>query len=119
MHAGIFCTIIRLSKAQYSWGTLVISYSLIACIIVSTRTARDRLLLKSFSQHSEETFRLSQIASGAFSGTVQGTVKAQLKDASNDMFKTLFPILNKIGAICLSICHNSFSRKKLFSNEAY
>ena len=38
------------------------------------------------------------MASGAFSGTVQVTVKAQLKElASNDIFKTLFSNLNKIG----------------------
>ena len=47
-------------------------------------------------------------------------VKTQLKElASNDTFKTLFPNLNKIGAICLSIpvmtasVERSFSQMKL------
>ena len=47
-------------------------------------------------------------------------MKRQLKEvASNDTFKTLFPNLNKIGAICLSIpvmtasVERSFSQMKL------
>ena len=63
-------------------------------------------------------YRLSQIASSAFSGTVQGTVKAQLRHmqlkelASNDTFKTLIPNLNKI---CLSIPVSTASVERNFS----
>ena len=40
----------------------------------------------------------------------KSVMKSQL--ASNDMLKTLFPNLTKIGAICLSMnpCHDSLSR---------
>ena len=51
-------------------------------------------------------------------------MKAQLKElASNDMIKTLFPNLSKIGAICLSIpvttasVERSFSQMKLIKNR--
>ena len=43
-------------------------------------------------------------------------MKAQLKElASNDMIKTLFPNLSKIGAICLSIPVTSASVERSFS----
>ena len=52
-------------------------------------------------------------------------MKAQLKEfASNDMIKTLFPNLSKIGAIYLSIpvttasVERSFSQMKLFKTPA-
>ena len=51
-------------------------------------------------------------------------MKAQLKElASNDMLKTLFPNLRKIGAICLSIpvttalVERSFSQMKLIKTR--
>ena len=51
-------------------------------------------------------------------------MKAQLKElASNDMIKTLFPNLSKIGAICLSIpvttasVERSFSQMKLIKTR--
>ena len=51
-------------------------------------------------------------------------MKAQLKElASNDMIKTLFPNLSKIGAICLSIpvttasVERSFSQMKLIGTR--
>ena len=51
-------------------------------------------------------------------------MKAQLKElASNDMLKTLFPNLRKIGAICLSIpvttasIERSFSQMKLIKTR--
>ena len=51
-------------------------------------------------------------------------MKAQLKElASNDMIKTLFPNLSKIGAICLSIpvttasVERSFSQMKLIKTH--
>ena len=51
-------------------------------------------------------------------------MKAQLKElASNDMIKTLFPNLSKIGAICLSIpvttasVERSFSQMKLIKTS--
>ena len=51
-------------------------------------------------------------------------MKAQLKElASNDMIKTLFPNLSKIGAICLSIpvttasVEGSFSQMKLIKTR--
>ena len=51
-------------------------------------------------------------------------MKAQLKElASNDMLKTLFPNLSKIGAICLSIpvttasVERSFSQMKLIKTR--
>ena len=51
-------------------------------------------------------------------------MKAQLKElASNDMIKTLFPNLSKIGAICLSIpvitasVQRSFSQMKLIKTR--
>ena len=51
-------------------------------------------------------------------------MKAQLKElASNDTFKTLFPNLNKIGAICLLIpvttasVERSFSQMKLIKTR--
>ena len=48
----------------------------------------------------------------------ENDMKAQLKElASNDMIKTLFPNLSKIGAMSLNPYHDSFSRKKLFLNE--
>ena len=44
-------------------------------------------------------------------------MKAQLKElASNDMFKTLLPNLNKIGAISLSI---PVATPSVETNEAY
>ena len=43
-------------------------------------------------------------------------MKAQLKElASNDMIKTLFPNLSKIGAICLSIPVTTASVERSFS----
>ena len=43
-------------------------------------------------------------------------MKAQLKElASNDMIKTLFPDLSKIGAICLSIPVTTASVERSFS----
>ena len=43
-------------------------------------------------------------------------MKAQLKElASNDMIKTLFPNLSKIGAICLSIPVTTASVERNFS----
>ena len=43
-------------------------------------------------------------------------MKAQLKElASNDMIKTLFPNLSKIGAICLSIPVTTVSVERSFS----
>ena len=43
-------------------------------------------------------------------------MKAQLKElASNDMIKTLFPNLSKIGAICLSILVTTASVERSFS----
>ena len=43
-------------------------------------------------------------------------MKAQLKElASNDMIKTLFPNLSKIGAICLSIPGTTASVERSFS----
>ena len=51
-------------------------------------------------------------------------MKAQLKElASNDMIKTLFPNISKIGAICLSIpvttasVERSFSQMKLIKTR--
>ena len=51
-------------------------------------------------------------------------MKAQLKElASNDMIKTLFPNLSKMGAICLSIpvttasVERSFSQMKLIKTH--
>ena len=43
-------------------------------------------------------------------------MKAQLKElASGDTFKTLFPNLNKMGAICLSIPVTTASVERTFS----
>ena len=51
----------------------------------------------------------------------KNNMKGQLKElASNNLFKTLFCNLSKTRMCNLSLnpCHDSFSRKKLFSNEA-
>ena len=46
----------------------------------------------------------------------ENDMKAQLKElASNDMIKTLFPNLSKIGAICLSIPVTTASVERSFS----
>ena len=46
----------------------------------------------------------------------ENDMKAQLKKlASNDMIKTLFPNLSKIGAICLSIPVTTASVERSFS----